>query len=506
MRLDAPATITITITITIAFATTATAAVLVACLMGCQPERRSPVSDSSHSDGIHSGSSHSGSGRSGSGHSGSGGIERNADPVVAEPGLPVKTADSPLQRGADYLLAQQHDDGLWRSEYYGNLKLGAAMTAFVLYSLGHAKPYLETWPEDEVQTAFEALQPNIRKFGYVTSDSGPDYSNYGSAMYLLAAVLCDYDLPPDIERQLIEYLVRAQLDEAEGFQSDQVDYGGWDLSGWMAGRRPTTGTSISVTATVVEALAAFAPLPGPEGTESRKNLPLHGRRSYDEVIESLQLATRWLTKLQNFDAEVNQSSRVAQSFDGGFYFHPEREHDGNKAGWHTESRKRPRSYGSATADGLRSLLLLQTLADLQNDANSQPIQPLQLAQRIQLAAQWLDAHDQIDGVPGFENEPASANRKRGWAQGLIFYYLYARTKAARLRQSLPTADPSAENQSPPSRENWGDIRQELARRQRPDGSWQNPVARMREDDPLIATGLALIALSEVAAAAPAARE
>jgi hypothetical protein len=39
-----------------------------------------------------------------------------------------------------------------------------------------------------------------------------------------------------------------------------------------------------------------------------------------------------------------------------------------------------------------------------------------------------------------------------------------------------------------------DLAEALVRRQQPDGSWKNPSFLMKEDDPLIATGLALRAL------------
>ncbi len=34
-------------------------------------------------------------------------------------------------------------------------------------------------------------------------------------------------------------------------------------------------------------------------------------------------------------------------------------------------------------------------------------------------------------------------------------------------------------------------------RQRPDGSWSNPVVTMREDEPLVASSMALVALSSL---------
>lgn len=60
-----------------------------------------------------------------------------------------------------------------------------------------------------------------------------------------------------------------------------------------------------------------------------------------------------------------------------------------------------------------------------------------------------------------------------WGEALFFYEAYARAKVA------------------PSRA----LGEAVAARQRPDGSFANPKGLMKEDDPLVATGLALIALS-----------
>jgi squalene-hopene/tetraprenyl-beta-curcumene cyclase len=120
--------------------------------------------------------------------------------------------------------------------------------------------------------------------------------------------------------------------------------------------------------------------------------------------------------------------------------------DGNKAGKEGDTY---RSYGTATADGLLSLLAL----------GARPDNP-----RVTAARSWLVSHHRTDFVPGFPDGLES-----DWRTGMFFYYA-----AAGARLGLATA---------------------LVDRQRADGSFRNSSFLMKEDDPLIATGFAVTALA-----------
>jgi len=347
-------------------------------------------------------------------------------------------SDDVLQRGVDYLMAQQSDDGRWRSDTYGNLKDGAAITAFVLYALPNETGKEATIDKALLQNAVDALVPQIRQHGYVTNPDGPDYTNYGTALLLLACQKHNLKLDAELKARLVQYLVRSQLDGDEGFANTNPDYGGWDLSGWMTGQRPTTGSTISVTTSVVQALNSI------DGIASDKFA-----QKQPATIEAIR---NWITKVRNDD--------------GGFFFHPRKDHDGNKAAWSDgNERQQTRSYGSATADGLRLLVY----------SGKGPDDP-----DVQAAIAWLLKHQDLEKVPGFEHETGQAS----WAVGLRYYYYQSLCHSLDL---FPEQD---------ARRIAGRLHQILEREQKSDGSWQNPNARMREDDPLIATGFAILALQK----------
>jgi len=137
-----------------------------------------------------------------------------------------------------------------------------------------------------------------------------------------------------------------------------------------------------------------------------------------------------------------------QNPDGGFLFSTVVP-DANKAG-------DGKSYGTATADGVLALLALGAPADR--------------------ALDWLSKHHRVDGVPGFDDGTAK------WRDGMLYYYLAASAQAFRAAKSGPPG--------------WKDeMVRALAGRQREDGSFKNASFLMKEDDPLIATTLALLALT-----------
>jgi hypothetical protein len=329
---------------------------------------------------------------------------------------------------------KQAGDGGWHSETYGSQSVGASNTALVLYALSHDPSRIPKSRRKDVDRAVAFLRRGIAKKGFVVAPDGTlDYPLYSTAMTLLAARRLKLKLPEAERRKLIDFLVNEQLTERKDFKPGSPDYGGWDLLAGSGAKGVTSGTNVSVSSFVLEALRD-------ESSAAAKR--------------AKKLAAKWAAGCQNFPK------------DGGFFFHPKRSHLGNKALWTDKDGKYPRSYGTATCDGLHCLL---SCGVPKSD------------KRFLAGLGWLKRQTQVKVVPGFEDAPQSL----GWKEGLRFYY------ACRLPPLLPLLDPKD------AAKRRAELTAVLLKSQRKDGSWQSESARMREDDPLIATCFAIIALTEL---------
>ncbi len=333
-------------------------------------------------------------------------------------------------------MAQQAADGGWHSVTYGSMKPGASITAHVLYAMSHVPADLRKPYRKQLERGLAFLRIGIGRKGFVTPPDGTlDYPTYATALTLSAVRKLGLRLPKKEHKQLVAYLVREQLTEKKGFKPGHPDYGGWDLLGGSGTVGVTSGSNISLAAYVLEALQ-------PEKSAA--------------VVKARKRAVAWLSGCQNFPQ------------DGGFFFHPQNEHLGNKALWADNAGKSPRSYGTATCDGIACLRIIGGKTKKQS-------------KRLQTALTWLASHGDVKFVPGFEKAPKTL----GWKEGLRFYY-YGRlaTVLPLLSQSEATARRKK-------------LREILVKDQKSDGRWQNDSARMREDDPLIATCFAIVALAEL---------
>ena len=150
----------------------------------------------------------------------------------------------------------------------------------------------------------------------------------------------------------------------------------------------------------------------------------------------------------------------------GSYFFTTVLPDKNKAG--AGEGGRYLGYGTTTAD---AILALRAAGVGASDPN------------LKSAHGWLVRNNRFDRVPGFSEEEHDR-----WALSMIFYY---RAAAAR-------AFAAAGVDEAPAGTDWRrDLVQRLGLEQRKDGSFRNHGTMMKEDDPFIATALAVRALSAV---------
>jgi hypothetical protein len=366
---------------------------------------------------------------------------------VASPAAADTQADQALKRAVDYLLSKQGPDGGWHSEHYGLLRSGQALTPFVLCALLGASESRASVPAARLDAAFEFIRRRANADGALGFND-PDvveYPNYSTAY----ALVCLTERGDEADQPLIErmrdYLAKQQYTPSRGFAEDSYAFGGW---GFGDRREPGDPGHIDLAHTrrVLEALGAAGLEDQAAFSRSEAFLRLLQRRP-DETRP--QPGT-------NPDGEPVDSEAA---YDGGFYFSPI-VLVANK-GRQSENGQHFRSYATATCDGVLALLAAGVPSD---------------DERVIAARDWLKRHPAWDapaGIPTDHPEP--------WADALHFYHLAVRSEAyARLCMQG----------------NWqSELLAVLLPQQRGDGSFANSRSPlMKEDDPLLATSLAVIAL------------
>jgi squalene-hopene/tetraprenyl-beta-curcumene cyclase len=359
-------------------------------------------------------------------------------PIMAFPSEPARDnqkIDEAIRKAAAFLLSQQKEEGHWPSRTYGVLNSGQALTPFVLNALLQVPPEVAEIPRAKLELGFAWLRKSIAKEGAVGLDDPQmhEYPNYASAMSLMAFVRdkrAGKDDAAAIEK-LALYLRAQQMANAT-WPKDHAAYGAWGYGR----RRDATDpghVDISMTRHVMQAL----------------RMSLKDGAEFDGFAKALQ----FLARVQNFDP-------ASADADGGFIFSnviPGL----NKGG---KDGARHRSYGSPTADGILALLAAGVKRD----------DPRMIA-----AIGWLEKHHATGGKPDAPNDDA-----RGMNFGIRFYYAAV---SAEVLSTLKIEKAGEQDWRKP-------LLDMLLASQREDGSFSNQNFMVKEDDPLIATPLALLAL------------
>jgi squalene-hopene/tetraprenyl-beta-curcumene cyclase len=363
----------------------------------------------------------------------------SADPPAAAPRT-IPDAEKAAQirearqRGVRWLLAQQGADGGWHSATYGQMRCGVGNTALALYALSLLPPAEREPHKMAIERGVSFLTSNLDAHGAVRAPDGEsDYPNYATALGLIAMRRMGLKGPENASARMLDYVRRSQ--NLQTPVATNLEYGGWTHTAANEPSAPIRGeTNLSVTRYSLAALAA-----------------------YDQLDErSRQAGLAFLANCQNLTPPLA---------DGGFYFTTTVDDPRNKAGFVARGDgQQPRSYGAPTVDGL---LALRDCGLAENDP------------RVVVAERWLAANWHVDSVPGF----IVGTPSDGYRDGLAYYYRAALAELLAPQTATSAATRRAEL-----------LRVTLAA-QRPDGSWQNANPQMRENDPLLATPLALIALT-----------
>ncbi len=344
-----------------------------------------------------------------------------------------------IAKATQFLLSHKSEESLWRSDVYGPFKNETALTPRVLLALHSAARVL-----DKTTPAFAECNAGVQRGTQWAVDrigQPVAYPVYFAADTL--RLMSDSSSDPQRMQHVRRYLAAQQLTEAHGWKLNDPRCGGWSYAK-AAPLRPNDSTAISPLAepnlsATVAALEALNSAEKPNGKTSNKRA----------MSPQQRLALRFLQRLQNAD--------------GGFRFVLD-DAVRNKAGARIENGDMTfNSYGSATCDGLRGLLACGLPAE---------------HDRVVCAVQWLKQHYSATSHPGQYSE------SREYAREAVYYY-YCRS-LSQCMHSHPELLPRA----------WhGQLAEQLISRQQLDGSWSNDAVDVREDDPLVATPLAIMTLA-----------
>jgi squalene-hopene/tetraprenyl-beta-curcumene cyclase len=175
--------------------------------------------------------------------------------------------------------------------------------------------------------------------------------------------------------------------------------------------------------------------------------------------EAIQRALVFISQSQNLESEHNKTPFSTKNPDGGFYYTPAA--GGSSQAGLTENGGL-RSYASMTYAGLKSMIFAGVGPD---------------DKRVKAAMGWISKNYDLTSNPGL-----------GDAGQYYYYHTFAKALAAMKVDELTDEKGVVHN--------WrADLVNELAKRQRSDGSFVNKNARWLEGDANLVTAYSLLALS-----------
>jgi prenyltransferase beta subunit len=360
---------------------------------------------------------------------------------------PEQLANQLLQKAFNYIFSKQSPDGAWKSEHYGLLKSGQSLTPFILHTLSGSTLQKSQIYEEMVEQAMNYLR-RYNEMG-VHGISDPDlldYPNYSTSYALHCFLRFGNKNDQESIKNMINYLQNQQFSEGSGFPKNSPAHGGW---GFGINQKPTMGSFVDLAHTrrILQSLNDANSITNK--IKSRSEYFLNRLQKRKEVPNDSQI--KWIQEY---------------GYDGGFFSSPTIAYanKGRTLVDQDSGEKYFRSYATATCDGLLSMIALDY------DLNSREIKD---------AKNWLLQNQDWalpSGVPLDDPSP--------WAESMKFYNLMA---LAEVHSSLQISGSWKKN-----------IVHFLAKRQTTDGSFINLDGRlMKEDDPLISTTYAIVALNQV---------
>ena len=285
--------------------------------------------------------------------------------------------------------------------------------------------------DPQVAKGLKYLEEYVQESGGIHMPGG-HIPTYETCIALVCFKEANRDGRYDKTIKAAEKFIRGgQWDESRGKEKSDLYYGG---AGYGGKSRP----DLSNTAFLIDALKAS------------------GAGSDDPAI---QKALAFVSRCQNLESEHNTTKFAAKVNDGGFYYTP-------VLSKQEEERQTPngglRSYGSMTYSGFKSMIY----AGLTKDDP-----------RVKAALQWIRKNYDVKNNPGM-------------GEAGLYYYYHTFAKA------LDALGINEIEDAKGVKHDWRrELTDELAHRQKENGSWVNTDSKWMEGDPNLATAFALLALS-----------
>ena len=340
-----------------------------------------------------------------------------------------------IKLGNTFLVTKRNEKGFWSDSEH------PALTALVLTALAREPQEKRSLPESKRSESFQWLLNQQKKDGGIYVKGLATYNTSLSIMALLASKKLEYH--PALLRART-FLVGQQTDwKKKGIDDSPYD-GGIGYGGSYK------HSDLSNTHLALEALYYTRHLAHDNRAEPQPNL-------------NWKSALQFLSRCQNLTETNDQAWASDNKLDrGGFIYFP----SSSKAGERPlkDGTSSLRSYGSMSYAGLLSLIY----ADLT---------PTDV--RVQSVLEWLGEYFTVDENP------------RLGQQGLYYYYqAMAKALAASGREVIRTKADTVI----PWRTRLGE---KLVSLQHPDGAWRNQTSRWWENDSVLTTSYAVLALEQL---------
>ncbi len=311
-----------------------------------------------------------------------------------------------------------------------------AITALVLSSYLRAHPSISI-NEPVIKNGFEFLKSCVKPDGGIYLDDMPNYNTSICLVAFKDANFSEFDV---IIENAEAYLIGLQIDESDDFTTDSTFYGG---VGYGGDERP----DLSNLQWAIEAMS----LDDMKNVDPENKLTAEEKQRMQNKKLFYDKALVFLAKCQNLQS-VNPESYAAN--DGGFMYEP----GASKAGG-TDS------YGSMTYAGLKSLIYANV------DKNDE---------RVEAAYNWIRSNYAVETTPRMEN------------QGLYYYYQTMAKSLDAFGEEILT------DQDGESHEWRNELANQIIKVQKPEGFWLNDNGRWWENNPVLVTAYAILALEQIA--------